>query len=306
MNITFNNPQYLSLLFLIPVIILIHLITLRTSKRKALIFANFEAISRVKGVDILSKNIGILVLTIVIVSLLSFVAAGTVLHRQVSTSSFSFIVAIDASRSMEATDVSPSRLEVAKATSLEFIDQLPDTSKAGLVSFSGNTYIEQDLTRNKELLRSATSEVRRNPIEGTDVYELVVTSTNLMIKEEGKAIILMSDGQMNIGKLEEAIAYANENDVVIDTIAIGTKAGGQTSFGLSKLDEDTLKSLAYNTGGNYFNAQNKAELSDYFKNIIKLTNRKVSTDLTMYLSILVISLFVIQYFLINTRYKTFP
>ena len=57
MYITFSNPKYLFLLFVIPLFILIHLLSLKKSRRKALSFANFEAISRVKGIEFLSKNL---------------------------------------------------------------------------------------------------------------------------------------------------------------------------------------------------------------------------------------------------------
>ena len=43
---------------------------------------------------------------------------------------------MDVSGSMRATDVSPTRLDAAKASALSFIDQLPEDVRVGIVSFA--------------------------------------------------------------------------------------------------------------------------------------------------------------------------
>ena len=52
-SISFIYPQYLFFILLIPLFIFIHLATLKSTKSSALKFANFEAISRIRGVDLL-------------------------------------------------------------------------------------------------------------------------------------------------------------------------------------------------------------------------------------------------------------
>ena len=70
MIFNFIKPSYLALLLLIPLVILLHFLMLKRKRSHALRFANFEAIARVKGVDLLSKNIVILILSVAIVFLL--------------------------------------------------------------------------------------------------------------------------------------------------------------------------------------------------------------------------------------------
>ena len=55
-----KKPQYLFLLFLIPIVIFIHINSLRTSKTRAIKFANFDAIRKINGVELFSKNITVL------------------------------------------------------------------------------------------------------------------------------------------------------------------------------------------------------------------------------------------------------
>jgi Ca-activated chloride channel family protein len=207
---------------------------------------------------------------------------------------------------MEAKDLLPSRLDAAKETAKEFVNAAPSSTRIAVVSFSGNSYIHQRLTGQKDMVIDALNSVEISPIEGTDIYEVVITSSNLLIAEEGRSIILLSDGQINVGEVEDAIKYANQNDIVINTIAVGTKEGGETVYGVSKLNEDVMKALSYNTEGNYFDASDRQSLLNSMDQILKLSKKKVSTDLSGYLVIASIILFVIEYVLINSRYRLLP
>ncbi len=302
-SISFIYPNYLFFLLIIPLFIFIHLATLKSSKNTALRFANFEAISRIRGVDFFSRNIFILVLSGFIVVLLVMAMSGLTLNTVIDASSYSFVIALDSSKSMGATDLLPNRMEVAKKAASEFIDSLPITTKVGVISFSGNALIEHGMTDSKSLAKAAISNVEISEISGTDLVEAVITSTNLLNAEDTRAIVLLSDGQINVGNIDQAIKYANENNVVIHTIAVGTLEGGATSYGLSKLDEDSLKGLSYNTAGSYFRATDEKELLKSFNEAIKITKRKVSIDLSRYLVMASVLFFSLEYWLISSRYR---
>lgn len=299
MYISFTHPLYLSFLFVIPILIFFHFYSLKNMRGKALKFANFEAIARVKGIDLYSKNILLLIFNILFVVLLVFSLAGLSLHKEIRTSGFSFVIAIDNSDSMSALDLSPNRLAVAKETAKGFVNSLPYQSSIGVISFSGNSKIEQPLTENKQEADFAIDNIEISEVKGTDIYEAISNSIEVLKNEKNKAIILLSDGQINVGSIDEAIDYAKYTEVLIHTIGIGTVEGGEVSYGLSKLDEDSLKSLAYNTDGKYFNAQNKQELEKSFNDIIMETKKLGKIDLSFYLIIAVIILFVIKEFLLS-------
>ena len=107
----------------------------------------------------------------------------------------------------------------------DFVDAIPYEINIGVVSFSGSSYIEQDVSLDKSDIKNAIGNIELSGFGGTDLYEAVITSTNLLENEENKAIVLLSDGQINVGTIGDAIDYANENDVIIHTIAMGTKEG---------------------------------------------------------------------------------
>jgi arsenate reductase-like glutaredoxin family protein len=120
-------------------------------------------------------------------------------------------------------------------------------------------------------------------------------------------VILISDGQININSVQQAIDYSNENNVIIQAIGIGTRQGSITQLNtISKLDEDSLKAIAFNTNGKYFSATNLNELRDSFNQIIEKTNKKVQVDLTYYLLVFGLFVFLVEWFLASTRYRNLP
>ena len=299
MYISFTNPIYLFFLFVIPIFIFFHFFGLKTIKGRGLKFANFEAIARVKGIDLYSKNILLLIFNIFLAVLLVLALSGMTLNKEVEASSFSFVIAIDNSESMSATDLSPNRLGAAKETAINFIDSLPFEAYLSVLSFSGESKIEQELSKNKQEVRYAIENIGISNVKGTDIFEAISNSGNILKNQENKAIILLSDGQINIGNIDEAVDYAKVNEILIHTIGIGSVEGGETSYGVSKLDEDSLKGLAYNTDGRYFNVKSKQELENSFTQITSVTRRLGKINLSSYLIILVIILFIIKQFLLT-------
>lgn len=306
LSLSFTHPQYLFLLLTLPFLVLFHFYALSASRARALKFANFEAIGRIRGIDFFSKNIVVLSLSCLLIVLLVFSIADTQIQREMDASVYSFVLAIDVSGSMEAADLFPNRLEAAKIAARQFVDEASPDTRIGVVSFSGNAYIEQDLTEVKATVKSAISALETSSIGGTDIYEAVVTSTNILRKEDTRAIILLSDGQLNIGNVTDAVDYANKNEIVVHTIAIGTVEGGETTYGFSQLDDNVLKGLAYNTGGVYSQATDEASLTEAFSDSMDLTFRKVRYSISRYLLFAALGVFTLLFVLINTRFRGIP
>lgn len=293
MYISFQNPSYLTLLFIIPILIFFHFYNLKNLRGKAVRFANFEAIARVRGIDIYSKNIITLIINVLIIVSLVFSLSGFTLHMEMEASSFSYAIAIDSSESMGARDLKPDRLTAAKESAKEFIDSLPTGTMVGVISFASNTIIEKKLSDNKDSLKFSIDNIKLTNIGGTDIFEAYRTSSIILNKEPNKALIILSDGQINIGKIDEVVTEALRDEVIIHTIGIGTVSGGNASFGISKLDEDSLKSLAYSTNGMYFNVADEYKMKDSFKEIIPLTSKIAAINLSFYMIVLTIILFII-------------
>jgi Ca-activated chloride channel family protein len=317
MEIVFNNAVFLWFLLAIPCLIIVHFLTLKYSRKSALRFSNFEAIARVTREYIATKpytslflNRGVVLLTlrILALSLLILAVAGTVVWYEGETSDFDFVLAIDSSSSMLADDFTPNRLEATKVAAGLFVDILAHQSKVGLVTFGGTSYVEQKPTSDFALLKGDIANISVSRVGGTDLATAIVTSSNLLIGgERGKAVILLTDGQSNVGaSIDDGITYANNDNVIVHTIGVGTEQGGKF-LGvdvLSRLDEDTLQRIASLTGGEYFRADNKDALVNAYKDISGLTTRKLSLSLTPIFLVIALLFSILEWVLLNTIFKT--
>ncbi len=70
-----------------------------------------------------------------------------------------FIFLLDASASMSATDLEPTRLDMAKKRIVELIDQMKSGDAAMVISFSNVAKVEQPFTDNRRLLRERVNQV---------------------------------------------------------------------------------------------------------------------------------------------------
>lgn len=311
MEIRFTNPEFLRLFIILPVIIAFHFFSIGYKKRRALKFANFEAIERVIGSELISRNIVILFLNLIIVSTLIFAAAGMILWYEQPVSTYNYIIGIDASGSMAADDFSPDRLTVAKEISKDFVSKLPRTTNVGVISFSGVGFIEKTPSQELSKVINAIDSISIKTIGGTDLNEAIIIGTNLLLILEDtrpKSIILLTDGQITAGvELIEVIDYAKKHNIIIHTIGVGTLEGGNLpSGGISKLDAQTLQALSYNTGGLFFLANDTQAIREAYQEFTKPLLRNTSTEISGFLIILTFFLFVFNWWLSNMRYESIP
>lgn len=307
MMIIFTRPEYLALLLAIPVLIFFHIISLKSIKKRAIKFANFEAITRIKGVEIFSKNLTVLYINIIIIVLVVFSVSGVSITRDVEASELAFVLAIDSSGSMSARDIEPDRLEVAKKSAVDFLGMVPEKTKIAIISFSGASVVEQELTEDKSKLKKSIENIKPTTIGGTDILGAVITSTNLLRNEDAKTIILISDGQANINTIQDIIDYSNKNNVRVHCLGIGTREGGKTEAGaVFKIAEDTLKTIAYGTEGKYYHIKNLEDFYYSLSEIIEIREKRAIYDLSLHLMIAALILFILNFVLINTRYRVLP
>lgn len=305
--IIFTRPMYLFFLLAIPLIVFFHIISISLSKRKAIKFANFDAISRVSGVDIFSKNLTVLYLHLLIVLLVVLSVSGTSLVRQVESTDQSFVIAVDASRSMAATDLSPTRLDVAKKAAEDFLNMMPPKTKIGVLSFSGATYIESEVTDDEYLIKAAIDNINIKDVGGTDFLGTFATASNMLSDQESKNVILISDGSANLNQLQTINDYVAKNNIIVYSLGIGTPEGGSDAAGgLFTLSEDTLKIISENSGGRYYNVNQLEDFYSSFNEILSLAKKNVIFDMSLFLMIGALLLFVIEFILLNTRFRTLP
>ncbi len=185
------------------------------------------------------------------------------------------VLALDVSRSMEATDVAPNRLQVARRAIRAFADALPPRVRVGLVTFAGTAAVVVQPTTNRDALERAVDQVRL--ANGTAIGEGIFTSLDLVesVAKESKQgavrVVLLSDGARNAGRTNEAAAEAAvELKVPVDTIAFGTDDGTveiENTPVTVPVDREALEEIANTTGGKFRSAVTADELRSAYDDI---------------------------------------
>jgi len=317
-EITFVNPSYLWVLVIVPFMSIIHFLTLRHSKSAVIKFSNFEAIQRVARGDVLgepykgllrNKNIGLLLLRAVVYCLLILSVAGTTVVYNTNVSNFDYVLAIDASSSMLANDFSPTRFDAAREASMAFVSVVPPGANIGIVTFASTAITDLKPTSDSTEIQNLLYNIDVHQSGGTAIGDALVTSTNLFSTNKSKAIILITDGQNNVGTDPyTATDYAKKNGVVVHSIGLATKEGGNiTNLNIvSKIDEGLLQDISQETGGKFFMVDSLVSLNDVFKEIATATKKPLALNVSWILLISAIVLLGIEWIMINTIYKTIP
>lgn len=295
--ITFQNPQLLWLLALLPVLAL-----WRGHKgpRPALAFSSLQA---ARAVALRTRSrwgrlLGLarwLSLALLIVGL----ARPQLAHRstEVQASGIDLVLAVDVSGSMQALDLTEgdqqkSRLEVVKSVVARFIRNRPN-DRIALVAFSGEPYLMSPLTLDHDWLLGNLARLRPGMIkDGTAIGSALAASVNRLRDQPAKSklVVLLTDGQNNAGKIEPALAAqaARALGVKVYTIGVGGKGEapmpltderGRTRLVMTKVDVDetTLKNIAETTGAAFYRATDEGSLERIYSAIdgMEKTTRKL-------------------------------
>ncbi|MBW2980871.1 VWA domain-containing protein [Candidatus Woesearchaeota archaeon] len=311
-ELTFTDPIFLWLLVSIPFLILTHFYTLQYIKRRAMRFANFEALNRVTGGQALSKNIPLLIVRLFTLLFLVSAVAGPTLWYLGQSSEYNYVLALDASGSMLADDFKPNRLEAAKSAANQFIDSIEARVKMGVISFSGIGYVEQFLTDDRSKIKLAIDYLQIKSVHGTAIGEALKAAANILLSEERARItILLTDGRENVAtreELDKIIDYVAYHNIIVHTIGVATEEGGKLPGleAVSTIDEPMLMYISNSTGGNYYKAETPEQLTEAYESIVNIEKVKVPIRLALPFMLIALLLLGIEWALVNTKFRTIP
>ena len=144
---------------------------------------------------------------------------------------------LDISRSMDANDVVPTRLERVKYDIQQLCDTLPAT-RFGLVLASSEPFVLSPLTSDQDALKQLIREVHTSidPSGGTDLcsaidlaYEKLLTDSST--RQSVRAIVLFSDGE-NFGSCARSqLARLRSQGISLITVGVGTETGSSIRAG---------------------------------------------------------------------------
>jgi Ca-activated chloride channel family protein len=287
-GLTLLSPWRLSLLVLPLALIVLSVVDVRRKPKQRVRFSSLELFddlvvspSRLK--QILPTGLVVLAMCAGVVA-----AARPAYEETDKTEKAVVALAIDVSLSMSATDVAPSRIEVAKKSAIRFVDNAPADTLIGVVAFDSTAQQIISATDNRDAIRRVIS--RLEPGTGTAIGEAIFASLDTIAsaadetdaEKSAGTIILLSDGTTTTGRPDnEAAAAAQARGVKVNTIAFGTADGtvvtpdGQTVP--VPPDEQALQNIADIARGKSFTATTEDALTKIYESLGSAIVRKTLT-----------------------------
>jgi Ca-activated chloride channel family protein len=194
------------------------------------------------------------------------------------------IVTIDISRSMRAQDIEPDRFTAAKKEAQNFVRSLPDGAKVGLVSFAGYATLEVEPTTDHQRVIDQIDLLQM--ARRTAIGDGLLESLKAIPKDENdkplgpSTVVLLSDGRTNAGiDPLEVTPFAKDMGVVVHTIGLGRRSNPsdpdqQWGGFWMQFDEETLRSIAESTGGQYYAAESAEALRQAYRNLGRVVGWK--------------------------------
>ncbi len=204
------------------------------------------------------------------------------------------VIAVDVSKSMDATDISPSRIERAKDQISLFIDQLKG-DRIAIVTFAGRSFVQCPLTDDYGAAKLFLSMINTDIIKamGTNIGDALNKAVSLFGESQKyKVIVLISDGEDLEAQAIKTAQKLATSGVIIYALGVGSPAGstipqksanGDVEYAkdddgnivFTKLDIDTLQKLAAAGNGKFYPVTpRQSEIFDIMKQISSIEKQK--------------------------------
>lgn len=182
------------------------------------------------------------------------------------------MICVDLSKSMDAYDVQPTRLEKVK-NELKKLVAAFNSDRIGLIIFGSEAFMQCPLTYDQNALNLFIETMNTGlvPTGGTDfgpplqmALDKLTEDKEQTTEAKSKVIILVSDGEDFGEDTGEVVNEIENQDIRLFTLGIGTEQGGNIYAGngvkkdragnavVTKLNARSLKDIANKTDGQYF------------------------------------------------------
>ena len=281
----FENPIYLWLLLIIPILIIIKIMMWYVQRKKLSRIGNPTLLKELMpDVSRFRPWVKFLLLITALSSLILALArpqfGSKISHEK--RNGIEAIIALDISNSMLAQDVQPSRLDKSKLMIENLINSFIN-DKIGLVVFAGEAYVQLPITSDYVSAKMFLSDITPNLIsaQGTDIARAIRVSLSSFTQQKGvgKAIILITDGEDNEGGALEAVKEAKEKGVNVFILGVGDSKGAPIPLGngeylkdnhgqtvMTALNENMCKEIAQAGSGTYNHIHNTSLAQEQLNN----------------------------------------
>jgi Ca-activated chloride channel family protein len=200
--------------------------------------------------------------------------------RPIERKGVDLVIALDTSTSMDAEDVTPSRLAKSKLEVGRLIRNLKG-DRVAIIVFAGTSHLYLPLTTDYEAALLFLNEIdsRMIPTQGTVLSTAMNTALDSFSDETDKfkVMMLISDGEDHDDQAVNLASKASEKGLMINTVGVGSRNGSlipekdkdNQKIGYKRdkegklitttLNESILKEIATAGKGSYFWFSNSAD-----------------------------------------------
>lgn len=292
-EVSFLNPEFFWLFLLLPAAI-----AWQFWKRKQSATLKISSVRGFKAEKSLAAKLKPYLFVLRLLALSSLIIAMArprkvdISSQTKSTKGVDIVMAIDVSGSMLAKDLKPNRMEALKKVAENFVAGRPN-DRIGIVVYASEAYTKTPVTSDKAIVQDAIRSIKYDNVlqDGTGIGMGLTTAVNRLkdSKAKSKVIILLTDGVNNAGFIEPETAsqIAKEYGIKVYTIGIGTNGDAMFPYAYApnggflfrmmpvEIDVALLKTIAKNTGGKYFRANNNSKLEAIYNEINKLETTEI-------------------------------
>ena len=277
----FEDPIYLWMLLIIPILVLVRFIVWQKRKRNLRKFGDPSLLKEMMP-DVSKYRPTIkFCLLLSAITILIFMIARPQVGSKIShekREGIEVLIALDISNSMLAQDVIPSRLEKSKLLIEDLVDHFTN-DKVGLVVFAGDAFVQLPITNDYVSAKMFLQNINPSLIttQGTDLARAISLSQSCFTQREhiGRAIIVITDGEDHEGGALEAAREAYKKGVNVFILGVGTSKGAPIPDGnggylkdnsgqivLSALNEQMCQQVAKAGNGVYIHVDNTSDAQE--------------------------------------------
>lgn len=321
MKLRFTYEYKNLLIFVFGLLIILYMYARRKKKKRMMKFGNLDVLRKVSEQPIIDAGKILFILHLLAVSsILIGISDPVIIHKTNSTDS-DIVIAVDSSASMFTQDIKPSRFKAAKTTVKDFLGSLGNSSKTGLVSYSGSASKITDSLMDAERTVGMVDDISMGSVGGTAIGEALMTSNALLMEsnkeKDKKKIILVTDGENNAGvSINKSIESLEQHGVSVYPIGIGsTSEDASQDYGMVQgnnaskaeypnINRRQLQRIAERTGGNAVFVTDAEGLKEAFS-LQKTTDEKTK-DISNYFGIAGVFFLVLEWFIRTTNISPIP
>lgn len=257
----FLNPEALAFAVTLPIVIIFYLLKRRRVAHlvsSTIIWKRFLNETQANSPFQKLRHNWLLIIQLIFLSLAIFALIRPYFSSKIESGRF-VVVILDVSASMQATDVSLNRFELAKGEVNKMIDGMYDNDQMVLILSGGNTEVRQSPTSVKAILKKALDQVKVTD-SPTRLLEAIKLSQNLSRNRPKVEVHLFSDG------VSSDLDAFELQDLNLEYHRLGKGGGnlGITSLEVRSNPEQLGQQSVFATIGNFSTNTMSSEVSLFF------------------------------------------